>query len=234
MPQRNRVIYHQALLRASLIFTYTPKEKALYSKAFNVPLAKFVLVRLHASSVDPSLKQPDANRFDIIMAGATARDWGTFSRVCEAMPDLRFAAIAPVGQVESIRALPNLTKFPAVEFSEYCHLLKSAKVMLLLVHDRFGAVGQRDMLVAGQLGCAVIATDTESLRLYCRNHRAAIFVREGDTEETCTTIGELLADSRLRSELGRSLKHIVSEEHTPEAVGEEWAKHLAEVLEMPQ
>jgi glycosyltransferase involved in cell wall biosynthesis len=183
---------------------------------------------LHSHPIDPIvMDQPPEIRFDVVMTGASGRDWEMFLAVCRAMPDLRFAAVTSTDQIAAMDDCLNLTKFQPLAFDDYCRTIRASKVSLLLLRDAYGATGQRDILTIGELGRPVVANRVESLSYYAGEDESVRFVESSDLAATCVAIRELIEQPDLRETLGRALQRRVLEHHTAQAVAQRWAQVLA-------
>jgi len=230
-PARTRRVYHLTLTKARGIFIYTPKEQLLYSSDFGISPAILHLMPLCSHPIDPKiLDELPEDRFDVVMTGSSGRDWNMFIALCRAMPDLRFAAVAPVDQIRAMGDCLNLTKFEPLGFAAYCRLINASKVSLLLLKDLYGATGQRDLLTIGRLGRPLVANRVESLVSYAGLDETVRFVHSGDLAATCVAIRDVLMQPALRQSMGRALQQHVLEHHCVASVARRWAEVLAPML----
>ena len=225
-----RWLFRRVLPRAAAVFTYTPMEVELYARVYGIPEGVFTVVDLQAVDLDEVAAAGDEPGFDVVMGGVSGRDWETYLEVCRAMPDLRFAAMAPLGSIDTLGDAPNLTKFGSIPSEQYHRTLATAKINMLLLRFQFGAVGQRDLLAMGKLGFAVIATDHPAITHYA-DEGDVLFVPEGDVGAAVAAVRKLIDRPDLRAEMGRSLRAHIVGRCSPERVAEQWAAILGGLIE---
>lgn len=89
----------------------------------------------------------------------------------------------------------------------------------------------RSLVEAMYCGLPVVATDVNATKEVVRDGETGFLVRAGDHAAMAARIKELLADSRLREQLGRGGRAAVSETRTVDAMGEAlsqiYERHIA-------
>jgi glycosyltransferase involved in cell wall biosynthesis len=226
-----RAMYRIGLPRVDAAFVFTPKELRLYRDDFNLKDGQLKLVSLMVPEEAPEVPAvPLEEYYDVIMTGLSGRDWELFGRVCKAMPDLRFIAIAKHAILGGIEEMPNLTKMEDLPYIEYCEMMMRSKLVMLLLADRFGATGQRDLLAIGAMARPLIVTRTEAIEHYTGDEGSVRFVEGDDERAIAAVLRDALARPEERAAMGHALRRRILDRCSAESVARNWSENLAPYL----
>lgn len=112
--------------------------------------------------------------------------------------------------------LPNVELAAALDHQEACAAIAEADVILCASRDETMPL---TLLEAMSLGKAIITTDVGGIGEWLRDGVSALFVRPEDSADLARTLEHCLADSHLRTQLGREARRIFQRHFSLERLG---------------
>lgn len=163
----------------------------------------------------------------VFTGGEASRDWTSFIRCAEEMPNIEFIGVARRKSFNLNNDLPeNLKMYFDVPESIFYSLLKESRIVFLPLMSKVPC-GLIVLIRAALLSKPVIATRTPSIKNYIIHNKTGLLVDILDIDGMKNTIEKLFYSSDLRKSLAEKLKqHVVNNFSS-----EQNAKVITEIIE---
>jgi glycosyltransferase involved in cell wall biosynthesis len=203
-------INHLAALASAAVCSNTRVEIERYSRQYDIPRERFVLVPLAFQKRDICSETCDQGY--VFAGGAQGRDWGTLVRAVDGLPyDVR------VFTKDKLPRLPANTTVSYVSRQEYFQRMAAAScVVVPLLPEPLRVTGTTTWTAAMAMGKVVIVTEPFGAPDYMDQGVSGFYVNHGDAEGLRRCIDLVMRDPELRQRVGEAARARAWREFSPE------------------
>ena len=156
---------------------YSRLEKDLYAEYFGIAPEKIDFI--HFAVAPPTIDKSAALPLDqpyVCAIGSQARDYRLLFEAARALPSVRFCVIAYHAAVTGLTVPPNVTLLQGVTFNFAAQVAAGAQFMVLPLNSGTVHCGHVTTVMAMQMNCPMIATDSVGLHDYLQHGHSAVLV----------------------------------------------------------
>ncbi|WP_081859249.1 glycosyltransferase family 4 protein [Desulfohalovibrio reitneri] len=193
------LFYPGVFSSVDLLVVNASEEADLYADQLGIPRERVVFLPW-PSNVDP-VESPVPGKGYVLGVGRSHRDWETFFKAAAGL-DARVEVVAGGEDSRGVEPPENVRLRVEIPRPEYMELLEGADCVVIPLKTMGRSTGQAAFLEALALGKPLVVTDAVGSRDYIQDGGNGLLVPPEDPEAMRRAVSRVLAEPKLRRELG--------------------------------
>ena len=228
---RQKIMYWMTS-RADGIITLSEQEAGRLKEMFPHLASRIEYITFGA---DPSFFKPleGSRERQVFAAGLDPdRDWGTLMKACSDL-DVQLLFATRRSRLERFQPLPSFVTQRQFTVRDLAITYARSQIAVLPLDTRSGlndAMGCSTLFEMMMSGCAIVATDTHTIRSYITHDENGLLVPERDPESLRAVIERLLNDEALRERLGNNARAYATERLDAEKLAKKLAGYFKKLM----
>ena len=219
--ESKRPIYNFVFSRFDRFVVSSQVERALYAKAFSLPIERFdfVLWALWPPRVERPETPLEAGEY-ISAIGSNARDYKALAEAARQLPNLRFVIVVRPENLIDLSLPPNVTVHVNLPLGDTMNVLQHSRFMVLPLLGGDVPNGHDTIVAAMHLSKAIIVTNSSGVHDYVRDGDKGATVGPGSVDSLVGAIKRFWNDPALCARLGQDAQRFAASECTPDRVAD--------------
>jgi glycosyltransferase involved in cell wall biosynthesis/predicted Zn-dependent protease len=200
-PDIARGLVNEEMLRwLDAIILVSPSQLPFFKQRVSEDKLHVVLLGVDADLFSPAAEKNDSDRVACITTGLNLRDWETFKKVAQRMPDVTFVVVT--SSRLKFEDMPNVTQHSGISDAALADLYRSADILFLPLLD---TTANNTLLEGIASGLPVVATDHPAVRAYLPNDEG-ILIAGNRVDGFVDAVKRLQRDPALRRKMGQQAR----------------------------
>lgn len=201
---RQRLAMSRAYSKVSRFTVFSTMEKQLYADYFDIDPERIDMLHWGVQLADKSkLPASTISGRYVCAVGSQGRDYAILAEAAERLPNVPFHWVIHPENIKGIRLPPNVTLHISVPYSVAASIVAHAEIMVLPLAHAKVPCGHVTAVMAMQLGCPIVATDSLGLHDYLQHRKTANLIESANIKALTEGILELWENPTLAAELGQ-------------------------------